>query len=417
MKTTIHYTKSQNILPDLLAYCSAHSLSHFYLIADQTTYRVLGHAVERALTSAGLNIKTILLSGDEIRTDEHFIVQAMVEMTAEKRTFLAVGSGTVTDITRFISHRTGSQFISIPTAPSVDGFTSTVAPMVVGNYKAPIQAHPPIAVFANLPTLCDSPRIMIAAGVGDLLGKYTSLVDWKLGNLIYEEPYQDSVFTIMKDSVDQMVEIIDQVAEGTCEGITRLMDGLVGSGFGMLEFGDSRPASGSEHHIGHYWEMKAIMEGRPAVLHGVEVGIATILSAGRYEQIRKMTKVDAERRLSGKKLPEHKQMISEIDIGYGPVADKIRQLQHPLFNMTQADLDRLITLILAKWDTIQTLAHEVPTADQFRHWILTVGGPVEPSQIGLSPEATLNGLQYGHYLRDRFTMNRLAYWLDLPPGI
>lgn len=414
MKNNIHYIKSQNIIPDLLEYCSKQGFSQLYLLADQNTYNVLGRSIEDALLSAGFDIKAILLSGPEIRTDEHYIVQAMVAMGPEPRVFLAVGSGTITDIARFISHRAGSQFISIPTAPSVDGYTSTVAPMVVDNYKAPIPAHPPIAVFANLPTLCEAPKKLIAAGVGDLVGKYTSLVDWKLGHLLYNEPYQASVYKIMKESVDQAVKVIDQIAESTPEGITQLIDGLIGSGFGMLEFGDSRPASGSEHHIAHYWEMQAILKNRPAVLHGTEVGIATILSANRYERLRQITKSDARKRLLGKKIPDHNQIQLEIEKGYGPVSKKILQLQQPLFSMTQADLDQLIALILDHWDDIQSLAQEVPTAYQFRSWIRRAGGPIESSEIRLSPVETANGLQYGHYLRDRFTMNRLAYWLAIP---
>jgi len=406
------YVVSEDILPYLSDYCLNHGYTNLCLIADENTYQVLGKKVELHLTSVGANVKTIIVTGANIHTDEHYIVQTMVELDTEERCFLAVGSGTITDITRFISHRTHSPFISIPTAPSVDGYTSTVAPMVVGNYKMPVQAQPPVAVFADLPALCSAPQIMIAAGLGDLLGKYTSLADWKIGCLLYDEPYNLTVYSYMKEVVDQTVEIVEQVAAASPQGIKSLMDGLIGSGLGMLEFGDSRPASGSEHHIAHYWEMMSIIAGRPAVLHGVEVGVATILSAKNYESLRLMTKAEATLRLNKATLPERGVTIAEITQAYGPVAEKIIQIQKPFLEMTQSNLDILKSKIIDSWDKIQEIANEVPTASQITEWIQSTGGPVTPAQIGVEESKIYNGLKNAHYLRDRFTLNRLRYWLQ-----
>ncbi|MBE0696291.1 MAG: iron-containing alcohol dehydrogenase, partial [Anaerolineaceae bacterium] len=307
-------------------------------------------------------------------------------------------------------------FISLPTAASVDGFTSTVAPMIFAKYKGPIQAQPPIAVFADLPTLCAAPRIMTAAGFGDLLGKYTSLADWQLGKLLYDEPYDAAVDQKMRESVDKTVASLDQLATGSCDGITNLMDGLIGSGFGMLEFGDSRPASGSEHHIAHFWEMKFILEGRPAVLHGVKVGVATILAARRYEILRQISFADAEHRLNSRRFPELDQFQKEITLGYGVVANKILAIQAPLLQMTPADYDVLKKRILGNWDRIQSIAQSVPSAEEIQRWIKAVNGPTLPHEIGLSDDEVILGMECAHYLRDRFTMNRLGFWLDLPLG-
>lgn len=417
MDTNIPYLVSDDAVPHLLDYCRQHGFSRLFLVVDPNTYTVLGQRAEHALRENGFDVKTIMLTGEEIATDEHYVMRTFVETGGEDRQYIAVGSGTITDITRFVSHRARTVFISLPTAPSVDGYTSTVAPMVVGRYKGPIQAHPPVAVFADLPTLCAAPREMIAAGLGDLLGKYTSLADWQLGALLYDEPYSSDIDQQMRESVDRTVEAIDSIKEASCEGITRLMDGLVGSGFGMLAFGDSRPASGSEHHVAHFWEMKFILEGRPAVLHGTKVGVATVLAAKRYELLRRMSKADAGRVLGPRILPSQAQMLSEIRAGYGPVTERIVQIQKPLFAMTPADFASLKERILANWDRIQEIAATVPNAEQIAQWIKAAGGPVDPAAIGLRPDEVHLGLVSGHYLRDRFTLNRLGYWLNLPLGI
>lgn len=411
MPQPLPYIVAEDAIPPLLSYCQEQELARFFLVADTNTYRVLGERTEAALRSAGIDVKTILLTDHEIATNEYFIVRTLMETNGEDRQFIAVGSGTVTDITRFVSHRTRAKFISLPTAPSVDGYTSIVAPTEVGKYKVPIVTHPPQAVFANLPTLCAAPRRMIAAGLGDLLGKYTSLADWRIGELLYDEPYNASIAQYMRESVDRTVEVIDSIASASCEGITRLMDGLVGAGFGMLEFGDSRPASGAEHHIGHYWEMKLIIEGRPALLHGAEVGVATIFAARRYARLRQISRAEAAALLKARQMPTVDQMLAEIQQGYGLVADRIRTIQAPLLNMTAADLERLKSRILDSWDEIQTVATQVPAPEQIESWLAAVDGPTTPSMLDLSEAETRLALNTAHYLRDRFTINRLFFWL------
>jgi glycerol-1-phosphate dehydrogenase [NAD(P)+] len=410
----IPYLVVQDAVQPLLEYCAEHGLNKLFLVADPNTYRVLGQRTEEALRSTGIDVKRILISGNEISADEHYILQALIQTDGEDRQFIAVGSGTVTDITRFVSHRSRAQFISLPTAPSVDGYTSNVAPIVVSNYKATIAAQAPIAVFADLPTLCGSPRPMIAAGLGDLLGKYTSLADWQIGALLYDEPYDHEIYQMMRKSVDKTVEAIDSLKDASCEGITCLMDGLIESGFGMLQFGDSRPASGSEHHIAHYWEMKLIQEGRPAILHGAKVGVSTIISARRYDLLRQMSREDASRRLSNRMLPGKEQILSEIQAGYGPVSNLIAEIQSTLLQMTQSDLLTLKKRILDNWDKVQEIARTVPHPDQIISWLQSVDGPTTPAQIGLNHHETNIGVSSAHLLRDRFTLNRLGYWLDLP---
>lgn len=412
MPDQIPYIIASDAIPHLIQFCKERNFSRFFLVADSNTYNALGKRVERSLVEAGHDVKSIILTGDEISTNEHYIVKTFIATNGEDRQYLAVGSGTITDITRFVSHRSHAKFISLPTAASVDGYTSTVAPMAVGQYKSPIQAQPPVAVFADLPTLCSAPDIMLAAGFGDLLGKYTSLADWRLGALLSEEPYDAEIEHDMRASADKAVASIDLIARKTCEGVTNLMDGLVGSGFGMLKFGDSRPASGSEHHLEHYWEMRFIMQDRPAVLHGIKVGIATILTARRYDRLRQMSQAEAVHRLSDRKLDTFADLQHEIEIAYGSVADKIMEIQAPLFRMTKEDLEYLKQRILNNWGQIQKIARAVPTETQMISWIRSVNGPTTPEEIGLSPQDVKLGLKSAHLSRDRFTLNRLAYWLQ-----
>ncbi|KRE83838.1 hypothetical protein ASG89_12020 [Paenibacillus sp. Soil766] len=113
----------------------------------------------------------------EVAADEQAIVQLMVDTSLTSKELIAVGSGTIHDIVRFVSHRTKRPFLSVPTAPSVDGFASVGAPLIVRGFKKTIPCSAPEAIFADLGLLAAAPQAMIAAGVGDMLGKHKACVD------------------------------------------------------------------------------------------------------------------------------------------------------------------------------------------------------------------------------------------------
>ena len=63
--------------------------------------------------------------------------------------WVAVGAGTIHDLVRYTAHKLGLLFISLPTAPSVDGFVSGVAAMTVGGQKITFEAVPPLALLPS----------------------------------------------------------------------------------------------------------------------------------------------------------------------------------------------------------------------------------------------------------------------------
>ena len=134
-----------------------------------------------------------------------------------------------------------------------------------------------------LDVLCLAPQAMVAAGFGDMLGKYTSLADWKLGQLLLEEHYCEIAADMTMAGLQLCIDHIDGIRDRNEIGIKSLMEGLILSGISMLLVGNSRPASGAEHHLSHYWEMRFILEERKALLHGAKVGVACILMAGLFE--------------------------------------------------------------------------------------------------------------------------------------
>ncbi len=398
---------------ELVAFCRANNRTHLALIADDNTYRALGAQVETACGQAGLDVRTVIVKGDDIGADDAAVYQVLLGLDKSSRTFLAVGSGTLTDVTRFVSHRSNADFISVPTAPSVDGFTSIGAPMIVNGVKITIMTQGPLAVFADLPTLCAAPAPLLAAGFGDMIAKLTSVADWELGHLFWNEPYDPVIAARARKAAWACAHSIDALARRECAGVETLMAGLIESGLCMLDFGETRPASGYEHHMSHYLEMKLIWEGRHSVLHGAKVGLGVLASARLYDQVRRLSRGDVVERLEAVELPPAAEEIARIEAAYGQQAGEIVRLHAPFLDMTQAQFDALKTRILEQWPAVQEIAAQVPPADEIAGWLNTVGGATTPAQLGLSDQEVATASSVGHYYRNRFSVKKLARMLDL----
>lgn len=248
------------------------------LAADANTYEAAGRKLEEELGAAGVTVRLCLIepgaSGDVV-ADETSLLQLLIEVNPETTdAVIAVGSGTIHDIVRYVCYKTGKPFVSVPTAPSVDGFTSKGAPLIVRGVKKTFPAIGPVAIFADVDVLTKAPQQLVAAGFGDMLGKYTSLFDWKFSHLAAQEPYDKEVADMTEKALRACVEHVDEIGKRTEEGIRILMTSLIESGIAMLKFGQSHPASGAEHHLSHFWEMEYLRRGSRALLHGAKVGVA-----------------------------------------------------------------------------------------------------------------------------------------------
>ncbi|WP_149094927.1 sn-glycerol-1-phosphate dehydrogenase [Paenibacillus terrae] len=334
-------------LKAVVPYLKQRNYRHVTLVEDEHTSAAAGEKVAQLIRDAGLVVDVVRLPpnavGDVI-ADESYIVKVLLGVTDESQAVLAVGSGTIHDLVRFACYKMNRPFLSVPTAASVDGFTSAGAPLIVGGSKQTFQAVPPEAIFADLSVLASAPQAMTAAGFGDMLGKFTSLADWHVSRDLGDEPYSPLANRITEEALQACVEHIDEIAAGCQAGVEVLMNALIASGISMLMIDHSRPASGGEHHISHRIEMDFIAEGRKQILHGAKVGVASALLADLYRDLAASQDVDA-------------------------------------------------------FKVYRTL----PTSEQMRAWLAQVGGPSTIAELGVTEEQLARALRTAHTLRNRYT--------------
>lgn len=412
-ETLPHVYIGNNAIDQFIEYIDEHTLKSFTLVADENEYAALGRDVAAALQKNNSDVHSIILPGN-INPDEAGLIQVLLEPDERERTYLAVGSGTLTDIVRFASHRAGMPFISFPTAPSVDGFASTGCSLTIRSYKQTIMAAQPVAIFADLQTLSRAPRPLIASGFGDMFGKYIALADWPIGNLINGEPFNQAIADRSRRALTTCVDQVPVLQTHWESAMQHLMEGLIEEGICMLLHGNSRPASGAEHVISHYLEMKLARENRPAVFHGSKVGLATILVAKYYETIRQIDRKEAMERLQAARLPYAESVIKQIQKVFGSAANLILAVQHDAIHQTPERFTQICSNVSENWGAIQQFASTVPTSGQIKELLRQVGGVTNPADLGLTELDIREALEYGHYLRTYFTTLNLSRLLGIP---
>ncbi len=260
---------------------------HGVVVADTNTAPIAGEALAKALS-----LPLIVLPGDAHATE---IVCAelqkqLADLPDVPQFYVACGSGSLHDIVRYTACENDIPFYSYPTAASVDGFVSGIAAMTIRGTKVSYPSRPPIALYADPAVFADAPERLTASGVGDLLGKYICLADWKIARILTGEEICPELMALEYAVIDELEAVIADAGDAVVtpgdahtEYVCRVMEGLVLSGLAIQLNGNSRPASGAEHHLSHFWEMARINEDIPA-LHGEQVGIASLLLLDYYKK-------------------------------------------------------------------------------------------------------------------------------------
>ena len=394
-------------LPNLVKLMGFENL---YLVSDAITYEIAGKACRKILEDAGIRNHLIQLTHTGF--DEATLGELTIQMPMDCDLVIAVGTGAINDMVRFFSYRMGRPFYTVATAAPMDGFASSIAAIQSNHLKTTFDAQTPTAIIGDTEILKNAPYSMIAAGLGDLLGKFTCLCDWKLARLINGEHYCERIVELVENCVTKVLGDAEKVKARDPETMGKIMEGLVFAGVAMSLYGNSRPASGCEHHMSHYWEMIFEQTGKRPVPHGTQVGVGTVLILKLVEALRK-TPVDFDAARASARAYDPFSWENKIREAYGPAAQGVIDMESAAGKNETAGRLARIDRIEAHWEEILTLLEGLPSSDQIAHILCSLDSPCLPDQIGVDRTLLKKTYLYCKEVRARYTILQMIWDLGL----
>lgn len=176
------------------------------LICDTNTCK----ATEEIMEDIFDRCQVLVLDAEDLQADQHAIEIVENYMDDDIDLILAVGSGTVHDISRYVAFQYKIPFISVPTAASADGFVSTVAAMNWNGQEKMIPAEPPIAVYADTDIFANAPAELNIAGLERLNNKDTYPEEIKISEAQIEQGDPDAceklMYTLIRSGIASQAE-------------------------------------------------------------------------------------------------------------------------------------------------------------------------------------------------------------------
>ena len=371
---------------------SAKKYANILLVADSNTYGVCGEVVSAVL---GAKIKSVcnFETDDILVPDEAAIETVRAKMDVGTDLILGIGSGVINDICKYVSFFAGIKSGIVATAPSMDGFASSGAAMILGGMKVTETTHAPALIIGDTDVLCRAPAEMIRSGYADIIGKYSALCDWKLSHLINGEYLCSEVYDLVLEKTDLIRRLAKDIAARKPEAIEELMRDLVLIGVTLTLLSTTRPGSGSEHHLSHYFEITGILEDKPYFLHGTDVGYSTIVTARLREELCALvtpsfSSVDDELR---------EKCYERI---YGRIACEVSELQRRAGRYANPVND----VYCEKWSEVIGILGECPTAAEIEKMLTDCGFDLSLFEKMYGAEKIGNGIWFGKDLKDRYSV-------------
>ena len=299
------------------------------VVFDNHTYKVAGKRAVELLKENGFNVKELLFdTGDDILIpDEKTLGRIVQEQDLDTSLMVAVGSGVINDSVKFVTSRSGLPYIIVATAPSMDGYVADGAPIFSQGYKYSPVAHLTYGLVGDTDILKTAPQDLIQAGYGDVVGKITAIADWDLSVKANNDYRCDTCVTLVNRALDKCFAKAEGLKERDPESLGALLEALTLTGVAMALVNMSRPASGAEHMLSHFWEMDYIARGLNPNHHGIQVGVATPIIARFFEEL-----ADILPEGTGALCPPHEEIEALLAKGGAPTSPKDIGISKELFH-------------------------------------------------------------------------------------
>jgi glycerol-1-phosphate dehydrogenase [NAD(P)+] len=381
------------------------------VIADETTYRIAGKYVSGILNQNGIEQdEPYVFSEAELHAEYQYIERLQQLLQATEVIPIAVGSGTINDLTKLSSHLTSRPYMIVGTAASMDGYTSFGASITANGAKQTFNCPAPKVVIADLDIIAKAPVEMTAAGYADLFSKVTAGADWIIADALDVEHIEPKAWSIVQDGLADALGNPQGVRNGDIQAIGNLVEGLMLGGFAMQWSKSSRPASGAEHYMSHLWDMEHHRYNGKYVSHGFQVSIGTLSILKFYEQFLKLDLSQLDVKDCCEKWMSLQELETKDNDTFGKTAfiDRILQESKAKY-IDREHLAPQLEIVKNNWNDIKLrLKKQLIGFEEAQQRLQAVGAPTESEHIGISRQHLRETFQKAPLIRNRLTVLDLA---------
>lgn len=383
------------------------------IVADVNTWEVAGKDVHASLNEAGVpQARPYVFEDEELYAEWKYVEKLQEYLASVDAVAIAVGSGVINDLTKYVSHVLGRRYMCVGTAASMDGYTAFGASITKDGNKQTFQCPAPYGFVMDSIIAAAAPKELAASGYADLIAKIPAGADWMLADLVGNDSIDEFSWELVQGGLRESLADPAAVHAGDIEKTEALSEGLLMSGFAMQAIQSSRPASGTEHQFSHCWDMENLCHEGKHVSHGFKVGIGTLASTAVVEFLltKDLETLDVEKCVSEwKSWSEMEEEINNVFSGKPALLSRGLNEARAKYVDKEGLRDQL-GLIRDSWAEMKVkIKNQIIPYEEVRENLRLIGAPYEPEHIGVSRERMRTTFSYIPYMRSRFTALDVVY--------
>lgn len=377
------------------------------IVADVHTWPVLGEKVYELLVREGIPALKFIIMEEEFHAEWKYVEMVDGQLDANPGAVLvSVGSGVINDLCKLSSHHHGQSYLTLPTAASVDGYSSFGASITFEGAKQTFSCPAPVAILADIDVIAAAPKEMTAAGYADLAAKVPAGGEWMIADFVDKAPIQPDAWHVLQDHLDGFLANPDAVAAGNPDAIADVFEGLTLSGIAMQAARSSRPASCCDHLFSHILDMTGHRYRGKLQSHGFQVAIGTLTMCAVFDELFKLdlSNLDVDACVAAWPSLESEQAraldlfkdFPAPKLGYDEITKKYDDA-----DVVRSQLSKL----KAEWPELKArLQGQVYSFARMQDLMRRAGAPSDPSEIGLSRERLREMFPLVQLMRFRFNL-------------
>ena len=377
------------------------------ILADVHTWPALGARVEALFQAAGIPVEAHIIPEEEFHAEWKYVELVDSLLDARPQAVLvSVGSGVINDLCKLSSHHHGQSYLCLPTAASVDGYSSFGASITFEGAKQTFSCPAPVAIVADMDVIAAAPAHMTAAGYADLAAKVPAGAEWLIADFVGKAPLHQDAWHVLQDHLDGFLSRPDEVAAGDPDAIADVFEGLTLSGIAMQAARSSRPASCCDHLFSHILDMTGHRYKGKLQSHGFQVAVGTLTMCAVFDELfrQDLGALDVEACVKAWPTLEQEQAralelfrdFPAPKLGYEEITKK--------YDGPDVIREQL-TRVKAEWPNLKArLQGQVYSFAKMQDLLRRAGAPTDPADIGLSRQRLKEMFPLVQLMRFRFNL-------------